>query len=151
MQVQAVSKSVRISPRKVRLVADAVRSLSVDDALAALSAMNKRGAAALEKTLKSAVANATHNASLERNALRIAGIEIAEGQSLKRYHASTRGRIHPYKRRGSHIRVVLEEVKAAPVATDVKSVSSKKTNDKKSSVEASQSVGKATENKGGEK
>lgn len=113
MQVQAISKSVRISPRKVRLVADAVRTMAVDDALASLSLMKKRAAQAIAKTLASAVANAINNNQLERTNLQIAKIEVAEGQALKRYHPSTRGRIHPYKRRSSHIRVVLEEKRPA--------------------------------------
>ncbi len=126
MQVQAINRSVRISPRKVRLVADAIRNLSVDDALGALAAINKRAAYALEKTLKSAVANATNNANLDKNGLKIAGIEISEGQSLKRFHASTRGRIHPYKRRSSHIRIILEEVKVSAEIAVAKTKGSKK-------------------------
>jgi large subunit ribosomal protein L22 len=122
MQVQAITRSVRISPRKVRLVADAVRKLSVDDALAALTVMNKRAAHIIAKTLNSALANATNNAKLERQTLTIASIEVVEGQALKRFHPSTRGRIHPYKRRSSHIRVTLEEkivVASAPVKAKV--------------------------------
>lgn len=111
MQVQAISRNVRISPRKVRLVADAVRSLSVDEALNSLQIMRKRAAQAIGKTLQSAIANATNNAKLDKNNLRIADIDISDAQSYKRFHPSTRGRIHSYKKRGSHIRIVLEEVK----------------------------------------
>jgi large subunit ribosomal protein L22 len=114
MQVQAITRSVRISPRKVRLVADAVRKLSVDDAIAALTVMDKRAAHIIAKTLNSAIANATNNAKLDKHTLGIASIEVVEGQALKRYHPSTRGRIHPYKRRSSHIRVILEEKKVTP-------------------------------------
>jgi large subunit ribosomal protein L22 len=109
MQVQAITKNVRISPRKVRLVADAVKVLPVEDALATLRHTRKRAAAIIAKTMASAVANATNNAKLDRTSLIIAAIDISEGQALKRFHPSTRGRIHPYKRRASHIRVILEE------------------------------------------
>ncbi|OGH42314.1 MAG: 50S ribosomal protein L22 [Candidatus Levybacteria bacterium RIFCSPLOWO2_02_FULL_36_8b] len=109
MEVIAQSKSVRISPRKVRLVADSIKKKSAKDALNALFLIRKRGASVLWKTLKSAVANAVNNAKLKEENLFIKNIEITEGQALKRFHHSTRGRVHPYKKRGSHIRIVLEE------------------------------------------
>lgn len=118
MEVRAIAKSVRVSPRKVRLVADAVRNLSVDEALQVLDATEKRAALPIAKTIKSAIANATNNAKLEKENLAIGSIQIAEGQPLKRFHPSTRGRIHPYKKRSSHITVVLKE-KAATVAAPV--------------------------------
>ncbi|CAN5128751.1 50S ribosomal protein L22 [soil metagenome] len=107
MEIQAVTKGVKISTRKVRLVADAVRHQSLTDALGTLHMVKKRGASALEKTLRSAMANAVNNAHLDVASLTISQIEISEGVSLKRFHASTRGRVHPYKKRSSHIRVVL--------------------------------------------
>lgn len=109
MEIQAQTKSVRISPRKVRLIVDAIAKMSIEQALQTLAMVNRRGALVIEKTIKSAVANAVNNARLERAKLKIARIEVTEGQALKRYHPSTRGRIHPYKKRSSHIRVVLIE------------------------------------------
>ena len=111
MTITALAKSVRISPRKVRIVADAVRNMSIEDALNNLKLIDKRGAYTLEKTIRSAVANAINNAQLERENLAIDKIEITEGQSLKRFHPSTRGRVHPYKKRGSNIRGILKEKK----------------------------------------
>ena len=108
MQIFALSKSVRVAPRKVRLVADAIRALSVQDALEALNATDKRGAVSLSKTLRSAVANAKNNNKVEVDNLKIKAIEVVEAPSFKRFHPSTRGRVHPYKRRGSHIRIILE-------------------------------------------
>lgn len=108
MEIIAVSKSVRVAPRKVRLVADAIRKLSLEDALRALSILKNRGGQPLEKTLKSAIANALANKNLKREELKIKAIEVGEAPAYKRYHPSTRGRVHPYKRRGSHIKVVLE-------------------------------------------
>lgn len=109
MQITATANQVRISPRKVRVVADSVRDLSIEDALTSLKVIRKRGAKVLEKTLQSAIANAVNNGQLERQNLKIERIEITEGPALKRYHASTRGRIHPYKKRSSNVRIVLEE------------------------------------------
>ena len=111
MEIIAISKSVRVAPRKVRLVADAIRKLSVEDALIALSVLKNRGGQSLEKTLKSAIANALKNNNLEQSAIKIKAIEVGEAPAYKRYHPSTRGRVHPYKRRGSHIKVVLETKK----------------------------------------
>ncbi len=109
MEIIAKSTSVRVSPRKVRLVADSIRMLSVEDALRALTVINKRGSYVLEKTLTSAIANALNNAHAKRENLFIKSIDVNEGISFKRFHPSTRGRVHPYKKRGSNIRIVLEE------------------------------------------
>ena len=109
MEITAKSSSVRVAPRKVRLVADSIRKLSAEDALKALSVINKRGASVLEKTLKSAIANAVNNANAKKEDLFIKAIDVNEGLSFKRFHPSTRGRAHPYKKRGSNITIVLEE------------------------------------------
>jgi large subunit ribosomal protein L22 len=108
MEIIASSKSVRVAPRKVRLVADAIRKLSIEDALKALSILKNRGGQPLEKVLKSAIANALNNKNLKQEALRIKMIDVLEAPAYKRFHPSTRGRVHPYKRRGSHIKIVLE-------------------------------------------
>lgn len=139
MEVRAISKSIRISPRKVRLVADAIRNLSVDQAMYLLLTSQKRAARPIAKTLKSAVANALNNAQLDQNNLVIASIMVNEGQALKRFHPSTRGRIHPYKKRSSHITIVVKEkVVKAPVqvvdqkkADEPKKIEAKKDDKKK--------------------
>lgn len=109
MEIKTESHNVKISPRKVRLVADAIRNHSVLEALHILSVLPKRAGKALEKTLKSGLANAVHNAKLKEDNLRIKSIEVGGGIALKRFHPSTRGRIHPYKKRSSHIKIILEE------------------------------------------
>ncbi len=108
METVAISKSVRVAPRKIRLVADQVRKMPIDDALAALGILNKRGAQVLDKTLKSAIANAKNNGKVEQKDLIIKAIEVTEASSYKRFRPSTRGRVHPYKRRGSHVKIILE-------------------------------------------
>jgi large subunit ribosomal protein L22 len=111
MEITASTQEIRISPRKVRLVADTIRKMSLEQALLSLKLIRKRGASVLEKTLLSAVANAVNNKQIDRADLKIAKIEVTDGPALKRYHASTRGRIHPYKRRSSNVVIVLQEVK----------------------------------------
>jgi large subunit ribosomal protein L22 len=100
--------SVRISPRKIRLLVDSIKNMTVDQADDALSVMGKRGAKDIQKVLKSAVSNAVNNAKVEREKIKISSIEVLETQALRRFRPSTRGRIHPYKKRGSKIKVILE-------------------------------------------
>jgi large subunit ribosomal protein L22 len=118
MQVRAIAKSVKMSPRKVRLIADAIRSLSIEEALLVLDATQKRASAPIAKTLLSAVANAVANNNLDKDNLMIESVMVNEGQAMKRFHPSSRGRVHPYKKKSSHITIVLKEkpVKKAPVA-----------------------------------
>jgi large subunit ribosomal protein L22 len=109
MEIQAYAKSVPVSPRKIRFIVDAIRGQKLPIALANLEMATRRGSVAISKTIKSAIANAVHNNQLDADNLFIARIEVTEGTPLKRFHPSTRGRVHPYKRRMSHIRVVLAE------------------------------------------
>lgn len=111
MQVQAISKSVPMSPRKIRLVARLLSNMQVEEALRRLSLLRKRPSLAIEKTVRSALANAAQSGEVNLNLLRIKQVEVSEGGVLKRFHPSTRGRVHPYKRRKSHIRVILEDTK----------------------------------------
>lgn len=110
MEITAKSMSIHISPRKVRLIADSLRGKSAEKALQVLSITQKRAAYMLTKTIQSALANAANNAKLVKEAMIIKSITIGQGSALKRFHPSTRGRIHPYKRRTSHITVTLKEV-----------------------------------------
>src|SRR5436305_1831140 len=121
MEVRAIAKSVKMSPRKVRLVADAIRELSIIEAYQVLEATQKRSGGPLMKTLQSAVANAIINNNLDQENLVIASVMVNEGQAMKRFHPSSRGRVHPYKKRSSHITIVLKEkaVKAMPAALPV--------------------------------
>ncbi len=109
MEAKATASSVRISTRKVRLVADAIRNMSVKQALATLLLTEKRSSGMLAKLIKSAVANAVNNVKLAEEKLVISQLLVNEGAFLKRFHASTRGRIHPFKKRSSQITVVLKE------------------------------------------
>lgn len=120
MEVTAHAKGVKVSTRKVRLVADAIRNMAARDAVAALSVTQKHGAYPLLKVIKSAMANAVNNAKLSEANLVISKLEVNEGQFLKRFHASTRGRIKPYKKRTTHITVVLKELVEAKSVTEKK-------------------------------
>lgn len=108
MEVVAKSRYVRCSPRKLRLVASAVKKLSLDEAVTLLENSPKQASLPLLKVVKQGVANATKNLSLERAALKIKKIEVSEGPTYKRWRAVSRGRAHGIAKRTSHITVILE-------------------------------------------
>lgn len=108
MAVQAISKGVRLSPRKVGVVAALVRGQNVEDALTVLSHVPRRSALAVTKTIQSAKANADHNHNLKPDTLRIVEITVTAGPRLKRYRPAAHGRALPFQRKTSHIRVVVD-------------------------------------------
>lgn len=114
MEIKAESKYARISPRKARLVAEKIKNLPLKDALENLAFLRKRTAKPILKTLKSAIANATYNFKFKDEDLKIKSIEILKGPVLKRWRPVARGRTHPYKRRTSHIKVVLTKKTERP-------------------------------------
>ena len=107
MEIKATQKFILISPKKMRPVADLVRGLSPLKAVEVLPHVEKKGAEPLRKVLLTAIANAKVLGFLE-SSLTLKEIQINEGPRLKRGRPVARGRWHPYKRRMSHIRVVLE-------------------------------------------
>lgn len=119
MEYTAVAKSIRMGPRKVRLIADSVRKIdSIDKSLNILALLKQRAASPIENTLKSAVANAI-NRGAKKEDLLVKSIEVMEGPAIKRFRPSTRGRTHPYKKRSSHIKIVLEEKVSITKALEV--------------------------------
>jgi large subunit ribosomal protein L22 len=102
MEVRAVSRYIRISPQKCRLVADQVRSLPVGQA-------PKKAASPIRKTLESAIANAEHNQGLDIDELRINFITVDEGPVLKRWRPRAKGRATPIIKRTSHITVAVSD------------------------------------------
>ena len=108
MGVLAVAKGVRMSPRKVGVVASLVRGRSVADALTILEHVPRRSATPVIKTILSAQANADHNHNLKPDTLQIVEISVTSGPRLKRYRPAAHGRALPFQRRTSHIRVVVD-------------------------------------------
>lgn len=105
--MKAVSKSLRISPRKANLVADLVRGKAAKVALELLQRVPKKGAKFLVKVIASAVANAEHNFSQDGDTLQIAHILVTKGPTYKRARPISRGRSAPILKRTSHISVEL--------------------------------------------
>lgn len=108
MAVKAIAKGVRMSPRKVGVVAALVRGRSVEDALTILSHTPRRSALPVTKVIASAKANAENNHNYKGDTLQIVEISVTHGPRLKRYRPAAHGRALPFQRRTSHIRVVVE-------------------------------------------
>jgi len=108
MAVKAIAKGVRMSPRKVGVVAALVRGRTVADALTILEHTPRRSALAVRKTIESAKANADHNHGYRPDSLVITEISVTPGPRLKRYRPAAHGRALPFQRRTSHIRVVVD-------------------------------------------
>jgi large subunit ribosomal protein L22 len=100
----------RQSPRKVRVVANAIKGKSVADAKAKLGFIVKRAAKPLEKLLDSAVANG-RNLGFDANTLKVKSMTVNVGKILYRRLPASHGRAHPIHKRTSHIKIVLEEKK----------------------------------------
>jgi small subunit ribosomal protein S19 len=107
MEVRAIQKNVRLSPKKLRFVADVARKMKPTDAIEKLPFIGKKAAEPVILVIKSALANAK-NKEIDITTLVFKELQINEGPRLKRGRPVSRGRWHPYKRRMSHIRVVLE-------------------------------------------
>jgi large subunit ribosomal protein L22 len=111
MQAKAVARTVRISARKVRLVADLIRGKQVGEAVAILRLTPKAASPVVEKVLKSAVANAEHNYEMDINNLVVSEVYANEGPTLKRFRPRAMGRASAINKRTSHITIVVSEKK----------------------------------------
>lgn len=109
MQVRAKVTNIRVSPRKARLVVDAVRGKRVLDAIAIAKFLPQRTATDVEKLLRSVAANAENNFDLDPEELWIKEIFADEGPSYRRFKAKARGRVGRITRRNTHITVIAEE------------------------------------------
>jgi len=109
-KAKALSKHVRISPRKARLAAGLIRGLTVSEATAQLTFSNLKGGRLLKKTLDSAVANAETQLDMRRENLMIDEVRVDAGPTLKRAKPKNRGGRHPIMKRTSHFTVILRHV-----------------------------------------
>jgi large subunit ribosomal protein L22 len=153
MQYMTVQRNIGDSPRKLRLVADMVRKMSPEQAILTLQFTQRAAAKPLIEAIKTVLANANG-----KSGLTFQKIEINEGLKMRRYRVGTagRGRNRPYKKRLSHIKIVLtdevvslanlksktvetpfrvDEVLEAPAKKEVKTADKKKTSEKEVKVE----------------
>lgn len=104
---RATARYVRVSPRKMRLVADMVRGKDVAQAKTALAFSTRAAAKVVDKVIASAVANAENNHDLSRDDLVVRQIFVNEGPTLKRFQPRAMGRAFKIRKRTSHVTVEL--------------------------------------------
>jgi large subunit ribosomal protein L22 len=145
---RAILRNIHTSPKKLRLVADAIRGKKVDEALNMLQFMEKGGAPTIQKLLESAIANARENHKLNADDLYIAKITIDGAATMKRFMARARGRAARIRCRTSHAKIVLRETNEAiyrelsPKATTTKAT-------KKAKIKKAEPAAEATNTQGG--
>lgn len=106
--MKAYLKNYRQAPRKVRLIANAVRGKKVDNAIVMLDFLPKKAALPMRKLILSAVANAKENSGLEKSSLTIKNMLVDEGFVFKRYQPRARGRASQIRKKTSHVSIILE-------------------------------------------
>ena len=111
MEVQALTKYVRVSPKKAREVIREIQGRRAAEAAQLLKFIPRKSARLVAKTLHSAIANAENNNNLSGDDLIIKKAVIEEGPSLKRFRAGARGSAKPFVKRTSHIRIILADDK----------------------------------------
>lgn len=109
-EAKAVTRTIRVSPQKLNLVAAMIRGKRVNVALADLMFSRKRIAATVKKTLESAIANAENNHDLDIDSLIVAEAYVGKSIVMKRFHVRGRGRASRIERPFSHLTIVVREV-----------------------------------------
>ena len=104
-------RDVRVTPRKVRLVADVVRGKDVKEALGLLKQTVRAAALPIEKAIRSAAANATNNFGMNAELLYVAEIQVGDGLKIKRYRPRAKGSASGLVKRNANLLVVVKERK----------------------------------------
>ena len=115
MEVRAFARGIHMSPRKVRLVANLVKGLPVDQAVLNLEFTVKKAAQPLKKLVASGIANAKHNFQIEEGRLFIKTLAVDAGAVIKRFKPRAQGRAFPIHKRVSNISLVLGVLEKARV------------------------------------
>lgn len=119
MEVRSVANNIRVSPQKVRLVVAQIKKMNPREAITTLEFVPQKAAKPLGKAIKSAVANAKNNYSLDESTLTFSEINVGKGISFKRYRAISRGRAHSILKQTSNIRIVLKGDKTKKAETKI--------------------------------
>jgi large subunit ribosomal protein L22 len=108
-EAQAATRNIRVSPRKLSLVAGLIRGRTAQDAVATLTFSKRRIAQTVKKTLESAIANAENNHQLDVDRLVVSRVEVGRSVVMKRFHARGRGRSSRIEKWFSHLTIVVAE------------------------------------------
>ena len=109
MEIQALTRYARMSPKKMREVVRTIQGRKAPDAVGLLSVIPRKSARLIAKTLKSAIANAENNNNLSADSLTVKSAVIENGPVLKRFKAAARGSAAPRRKKMSHIRIILSD------------------------------------------
>ena len=140
MQSQTYIKNVKVTPKKLRMLADVVKKNNPQQAIDYLYYTPKKSAQILYKALQSAVANAKHSLKVGGDSLSFQSLIIEEGQKLRRFRAGGRGTASPFSRRYSHIKIVLSAKKGAKTLEKPQTASA--TSEEPKAIEAKSEVAK---------
>ena len=108
-EAEAVARNLRVSPRKLNLVAAMIRGLPAPQAIATLTFSKRRISQQVKKSLESAIANAENNHHLDVDRLVVAIAEVGRSAVMRRFHARGRGRSARIEKWFSHLRIVVAE------------------------------------------
>jgi large subunit ribosomal protein L22 len=148
MEVRSIYKYARISPFKAREVTREIQGLPVSAALDVLAFTPKKAAFLINKTLKSAIANAENNANLKPDGLVVKEAIVGEGPTFKRIMARARGSASRILKRTSHIRIVLtDEIQIETRESRIAKQKAEKRAEKKKEIAASETTEKSTPGK----
>lgn len=109
MEATAKLRYARLSPQKVRLVADQVRGLPVERAVEILDFGTRNSASIVKKVLEAAIANAEHNEGADIDELHVGTVHVDQGPTFRRYRARARGRAGRITKRTSHITIIVTD------------------------------------------
>jgi large subunit ribosomal protein L22 len=140
-QAMAVARNIRVSPRKLNLVAQMIRGKKVDRALNVLTFSQKRIASVVKKTLQSAIANAENNHDLDVDDLIVKEASVGKNLVMKRFHARARGNAGGIEKFFSQITIIVEEKREEAPAEDAKAAAPSKKSEGKAA--AKKTSGKA--------
>jgi len=112
-EAEAIIRNLRVSPRKLNLVAGLIRNLPASEAVSRLTFSRRRIAHAVRKALESAIANAENNHQLDVDRLVVKHADVGRAAVMRRFHARGRGRAARVEKWFSHIRIVVSERSAS--------------------------------------
>ncbi|OYV51826.1 MAG: 50S ribosomal protein L22 [Rhodospirillales bacterium 20-60-12] len=119
-QAQAITRNMRVSPRKLNLVAQSIRNMPAGKAVASLTFSKRRIAGQVKKTLESAIANAENNHQLDVDRLVVTIAEVGRGVVMRRFQARGRGKSARVEKWFSHLKIVVAEkqIEASPSSSE---------------------------------
>jgi large subunit ribosomal protein L22 len=121
-EVRAKLRFLRMSPRKVRVVTNAVKNMAVNDAIDYLKFVNKVAKMPILKLIQSAAANGENNFEMQKDKLVIKSLVVNDGPTLKRFKPRAHGRAAPIRKRTSHVEVILAETAKGGIRSTKKKV-----------------------------